>query len=118
MPTRKPQRTATLDSVLGEVSRLADRVDRLSKSVFMLAGRIEPFDNEFVPERRVDYDFREGSLVPNLEGVINTLKQIDDHVYNIEFDLRATRAKLDQISDDVYLKDDIKPYIDTKRKKS
>jgi hypothetical protein len=104
---------ATLDTMGAETVKLCRHVDALEKSVTRLAGRIDPFEDEKEPagRPRIDFQIFKGQGA-TLDAVFSLLRQVDARIGNIEFDVNAMRAKIDQISNDSWSRDDLKKYLD------
>lgn len=114
----KPENPADLKQVLNAVVRLCRNIDSLEKNVARLAGRIRPYDNEVPPHSKPWLDQIKSELAPNPKNLMIVVKQADNHLEALERDFSAVRATIDQISNDAWLRDDIKQFIDTPRRRN
>lgn len=104
--------------ILAEVSKLCRLVASLDRGVRQLSGRIEPFEGEVEPAYRPWIKCRIDSSGPTLKDILDVLRQADSHIEAIERDVAACQAKIDQISNDAWSRDDFKAYVDRERKKN
>jgi hypothetical protein len=105
---------ATLDMIGAEMVKLCRHVDALEKSVTRLAGRIDPSEDEKEPagRPRIDFQIFKNQQGATLDAVFSLLRQVDARVGSLELDFNAMRAKVDQISNDSWSRDDLKKYLD------
>lgn len=89
--------------------------ESLARETARLNGRIQPFDDE--TELRFD-----SGLPPDIdhltaEKLIECLSRLAYLLRGVEAHLNAVRSRLDLISNDVVLREDLKPYLDQGRRR-
>jgi len=107
-------RPVELSHILDAVLKLCRAVDRLERDVGRLAGRIRPVDDEKLPSAKPWIEmFAKREPGVSLKNIWIITDQADKHLKNIEIDVSAIRAYLDQLSNDTYLRSDLKEWVDT-----
>ena len=103
---------------MAELIRLCRYVESLERSVSLLAGRIEPYEGERLNSER-DWIKHIGNPAPaaTLRNLLILLRQADSRFECLEADFNALRAKVDQISNDAWSRDEMKPYLDKDRRR-
>ena len=91
-----------------------------------LSGRLEPFENEAAPVGKPwieslthRYGIRDAidGIPGTTEGAMTILRQLARQVEGVERHASAIRAHLDQISNDAWSREDMKPYLDNPKAK-
>lgn len=115
MPRERPLPPATIESVAHEVGKLCRYAESLETSIRQLTGRIRPYDDGKVIPESVLY---EGlyKVAPTLPGILKAMRRADVRLQNVEYFVKYTRAVLDQISNDSWSRNELKPYLDSNKK--
>lgn len=112
----EPATAADVAKLTAELDRLCRHVEALQRDVHVLAGRIVPFENEELSkpgeyvwsgdsyERMVNRKLR-------VSDIADIVRRADRRLQGAEQDVRIIASKLHEISDDTYLKADMKEWI-------
>ena len=114
----KLTKPATLESIAEEVARLCRHVESLGKAADRLAERIQPMDGVRRHPRSVfeeQYDLSRPPK-PAIEAILKILIMADTRLRDAELDIQAIRAVMDQISNDAWLRADLKQWIDPNKR--
>ena len=110
----RPLPPATIENVSHEATKLCRYVDSLAKSVARLADRIQPYDGEAPPEIGVFLTESSVKRTSTLADLVKIIAAADRRLEEIEHCAKFVKAQMDQISNDSWLRDDLRPYLDNK----
>ncbi|MFG1302142.1 hypothetical protein V5F49_20340 [Xanthobacter sp. V3C-3] len=108
---------AMLPNIARELDRIARDVANLTASVNRLSGRITPFDDErthtptYIPLNVPRKPQPEPTIKTVLEAVRALSRRMDAPIRELQF----IAARIDQISNDAWSRDDLKQYLDLDR---
>ena len=112
---RSSNMECSYDDVVRSSESLTRHMQSLEEAVRLLAGRIEPYEGERPPQVRDLHYAIATDGTPSLKRLRALLMEVDDRVFNMERDMNAIRAILQQKLEGTYLRDDITPYIKKER---
>lgn len=113
MSRHRPPPPATIESVAHEVAKLCRYVESLGRSAERLAGRIQPFENEKMMH---DWDGLPQKVAPTLESMVKVIVAADERLRTIEYMVSYAKSAIDQISNDSWSRDELRPYLDNSKK--
>lgn len=117
MPKVSPT-PATPEDIAAKVEKLGRYVESLAGEVRKLSARIAPF----APEKVESVEDADGPYhriplgKPTLKSVAEGVSQVDRGIRAIEMDFALIRAKVDQISNSAWSRDEFKRYLDKPKK--
>lgn len=110
-PVSEPDPKKDLHRLAEAMQSVAKDVERLRRAVTLLSERLRPVDGETLPSER----FPSGSPRPaqpvTLRSLGAAVGDIGHVVGQIEGDVRAIRARMDVIEQDVVSRVDMKPHL-------
>jgi hypothetical protein len=102
-----------------ELVKLCRYVDSLERSVRRLAARIEPFAEEQPFQGSPWLEIFDGHrLKATPEAFLTVIRQADAHLRSVEFGIDFIKARIDQISNDSWSRDELRPYLDSDQKRA
>lgn len=99
------------DLALKKLERLITGIEKLDKSISLLAGRIQPYDDEDPRKlrgRSVQIDYKK--IEPTTKNFIKLMQVADQYLYAIERDHQAIRAILENADGEYTLQADLARY--------
>lgn len=106
---RQHEKEYTVEEVGRVAERLLREVGALEVAILKLSGRIEAFEGEAtipVPAYAVG-----GEAPSTMNGIGRLLKEASGHLDGCERHFQSLRAKIDQISNDAWSRDELKAWV-------
>ena len=89
------------------LEKIAKELPRLSRDVQNLVNRIEPFEDD----RRISDSSYERPKPKNFREVLDLFEKARQDIENAEHTIQRMGARIDQIHNDSWSRDDLKPWI-------
>lgn len=114
-PVREP---VTLEDIARELTRVGRSIVPLSDKIHHLAARLDIDEPErFHAEPTYLLELRTEEIKKtNLSAIMKYLMKVDAHLEGMDRHVGAIRAKMDQISNDSWSREDFKQHLDKDKK--